>query len=1154
MKTLHSLNSDGPAVIIYNCIMADPSNFRMSGKKPSVPLTRSNGAVRLVPESDGRWYKDAIVYEIHVRAYSDGNGDGIGDLPGLITKLDYLRDLGVSALWLLPFYPSPLRDDGYDIADYTSIHPDYGTLADFRRFLREAHKRGLRVITELVLNHTSDQHQWFQRARRSTRGSTEREFYVWSDTTDRYKDARIIFADFETSNWTWDPVAGAYYWHRFYRHQPDLNYDNPAVIEQILRIIDFWLDMGIDGFRLDAVPYLLEREGTNCENLPETHQLLRDIRLHMDRKYDGRMLLAEANQWPEDAVSFFGTGDECHMAFHFPLMPRLFMALRMEDRYPVIDILHQTPQIPDSCQWALFLRNHDELTLEMVTDEERDYMFRVYAHDPRARLNLGIRRRLAPLLGNGRRRIELMNGILFSLPGTPHLYYGDEIGMGDNIYLGDRNGVRTPMQWSSDRNAGFSRANAQKLYLPVIIDPECHYEAINVEAQLNNPGSLLWWMRRLIALRKRTRAFGRGTLKVLNPENRKVLSYIRDYEGETVLVVANLSRFTQFAELDLSEFNGCRPVEMFGHTRFPAIGDRPYFLTLGPHNFYWFVLEPPRASGTEAGGAGERAHVVAGGEWNRIFSPERKHLLERILPDYLAQRRWYRGKDRTPSMVEIVDTVPIGDGRPRAVILLVRVRYTEGDPEMYSLPLAYIPGKRGRRLQHTAPLEVLTQLATSEGEGVLTGAPLEKDFCEALWKAVAHRRQFRGRAGTITATPTRSFRKIIGAGARTPTPGLLEGERGNISILFGKRAVLKLFRRLEEGRNPEQEIGTFLTDRVPFPHAPHLAGFLEYRSREGEPMSLGVLQGYVANEGDAWHYTVDILERFYERMASRPLGGAAPKLPARSPLEAAEKEIPDLARDLIGVYLESARLLGLRTAEFHVALSSVKDDPAFTAEPFTSLYQRSIFQSLRNQADQVFDLLKKRVDALPEEFRASAVAVVARKEEVIARYRSALRKKISALKTRIHGNYWLGEVLHTGKDFVIVDFEGRPACPLGTRRIKRSPLHDAAGMVYSFRNAAHTALGICISAGGVPWNRRAVLKRYAEFWIFWVSTAFLQAYLRAAAAGSFLPRDISESASLLDMYLLETAIIELGDNLSERPERAVQHLAEISRILGNRQS
>src|ERR671910_2617161 len=541
-------------------------------------------------ERNPAWYKDAVIYELHVRAFCDGNADGIGDFPGLIGTLDYLHDLGVTALWLLPFYPSPLKDDGYDIADYTGVHPAYGTLRDFQRFLDEAHRRGLRVITELVLNHTSDQHPWFQRARHSRSGSAERDYYVWSDTPERYQGARIIFRDFEPSNWSWDPVAGAYYWHRFYAHQPDLNFDNPAVRRAALEVVDFWLELGVDGLRLDAVPYLYEAEGTPSENVPLTHAFLKELRRHIDARFPDRMLLAEANQWPEDAAAYFGTGDECHMAYHFPVMPRLYLAIRTEDRLPIVDVLAQTPPIPAACQWALFLRNHDELTLEMVTDVERDYLWSTYANDPRARINVGIRRRLAPLMDNDRRKIELMNSLLLSFPGTPIIYYGDEIGMGDNIYLGDRNGVRTPMQWTPDRNGGFSRCDPARLYAPTIMDPVYGYEAVNVEAQSRSLSSLLSATKRLIAVRKSTLAFGRGTMTFIRPENRAVLCYVRQYQGEVILCVANLSRSAQATELDLSAFKDRIPLEMLGRTRFPAIGELPYMITLAPYGFYWFQL------------------------------------------------------------------------------------------------------------------------------------------------------------------------------------------------------------------------------------------------------------------------------------------------------------------------------------------------------------------------------------------------------------------------------------------------------------------------------------------------------------------------------------------------------------------------------------
>ena len=540
---------------------------------------------------DPLWYKDAIIYELPVKSFCDGNEDGVGDFQGLHEKLDYLQNLGVTCLWLLPFFPSPLKDDGYDIADYVNVHPSYGTLEDFKKFLQAAHERGLQVVIELVLNHTSDQHPWFQRARSAPPGSPERDYYVWSDTDQLYQQARIIFVDAERSNWTWDPVAHAYYWHRFFQYQPDLNYDNPAVVREMLAVLDFWLDLGVDGFRIDAVPYLIERDNTSCENLPETHAIMKAIRAHIDARAPGRMLLAEANQLPADVRAYFGDGDQCHMAYHFPVMPRIFMALHLEDRQPITDVMEQTPPIPDSCQWALFLRNHDELTLEMVTSDERDYMYLAYSMDPQARLNLGIRRRLAPLVGNSRPRIELLVGLLFSFPGTPIIYYGDEIGMGDNLYLGDRNGVRTPMQWTGDRNAGFSRADPARLYSPVVMDPVYGYPAVNVEAQESDAASLLYWMRNMIRLRKLFKVFGRGTMEFLSPANRKVLAYLRRYREGVILCVANLSRTVQPAELDLSAFAGLTPVEMLGYTEFPTIGTLPYFLTLGPYGFYWFELE-----------------------------------------------------------------------------------------------------------------------------------------------------------------------------------------------------------------------------------------------------------------------------------------------------------------------------------------------------------------------------------------------------------------------------------------------------------------------------------------------------------------------------------------------------------------------------------
>src|SRR5438067_456200 len=802
------------------------------------------------------WYKDAIIYQSPVRAFFDTNADGVGDIEGLTRKLDYLQDLGVDVVWLLPFYPSPLHDDGYDIADYTAVHPSYGTLTDFKAFLREAHNRGLRVITELVVNHTSDQHPWFQKSRRAKKGSPWRDFYVWSDAPDKYREARIIFKDFETSNWAWDPVAKAYYWHRFYSHQPDLNFDNPEVWKAIFPVVDFWLEKGVDGLRLDAVPYLYEREGTNCENLPETHQFLKALRKHVDEKFPNRMVLAEANQWPEDAIPYFGSGDECHTAFHFPLMPRMFMAISTEDRFPVVDILAQTPAIPDNCQWVLFLRNHDELTLEMVTDEERDYMYRVYAQDPQARINLGIRRRLAPLLSNNRRRIELMNALLFSLPGTPVIYYGDEIGMGDNIYLGDRNGVRTPMQWSSDRNAGFSGANSQRLYLPVIVDPEYHYEAVNVETQQANAHSLLSWTRRLIELRKRHPAFGRGSLEFLHPENRKVLAFVRKLDGESILVVANLSRFVQYAQLDLSGFPGQRPVEMFGGVEFPPVGEGEYFLTLGPHAFYWFTMQRVRAHfGAPPEEPADVPELVAVSRWTDLFEPSARTQLEEVLPSYLNSKRWFGGKARRLKSTVIDEVVQMPYGHDLAVLLTVRCEYADGDPETYSLPLIHVLGE---------PVAgALCRVGGLAEPGYLVDALTDPEFAESLLGATTHRSRYRGHRASVVAHPTAAFGRLRGPEGTRLDAALRSVEQSNNSVAFGERLIMKFFRRLEEGMNPDLEVGGFLTDRG-FPNVPPVAGSLEFRYDSRRSGTLAIIQGYVPNQGDAWAYTLAQLERYLE--------------------------------------------------------------------------------------------------------------------------------------------------------------------------------------------------------------------------------------------------------------------------------------------------
>jgi maltose alpha-D-glucosyltransferase / alpha-amylase len=1103
-------------------------------------------------EDNPLWYKDAIIYELHVRAFYDSIDNGVGDFRGLTQKLDYLQDLGITAVWLLPFCPSPLKDDGYDMSDYTDVHPTYGTLNDFEAFLREAHRRGIRTITELALNHTSLQHPWFQRARRAKSGSPWRDFYVWSDTPEKYQDARIIFKDFEPANWTWDPVARAYYWHRFYSHQADLNYDNPAVQKAITQVVDFWFGLGVDGLRLDAVPYLYEREGTNCENLPETHAFLKELRRQVDRKFKNRLFLAEANQWPEDAAAYFGQGDECHMNFHFPLMPRLFMGIHTEDRFPIIDILQQTPPIPENCQWAIFLRNHDELTLEMVTDEERDYMYRVYAQNPQARLNLGIRRRLAPLLGNHRRRIELMNGLLFSLPGSPIIYYGDEIGMGDNVYLGDRNGVRTPMQWSADRNAGFSRANPQRLYLPVSIDAEYHYEAVNVETQQNNQHSLLWWMKRLIALRKRHQAFGRGTLEFLQPDNRKILAFLRHYQNECILVVANLARFVQYVELDLAAFKGMTPVEMFGRVVFPPIGDLPYLLTLGPHAFFWFTLESPRSDESKVVITQVQLPTLkVTGEWDSIFQEEARSALEALLPEYLKGRRWFGGKARPLRSVSIPEIVPLPYDSSIAYLSSVVVGYSDGDPEIYVLPLMIATGERADVMQKEFPQALVTHLRREGEDAVLCEALWDKNFCNALLAAITRRRRFKGEGGELRALPTRVFRQLYDQSGGNLPASLMQAEQSNTSIRYGNTFILKLFRRVALGVNPDLEIGRFLTEKAAFTHVPRVAGALEYRQNHGEPMTVAILHSFVPNQGDAWKYTLDILDQYFE-LALTHREVQQPPVPQEPLVTLSEAALPSLAQETIGSYLASAQLLGQRTAELHLALASDATDPHFAPEPFSTLYQRSIYQTMRSHAARSFPLLRRRLRELPQTVRSDAQQVLEREEDVLKRFQAILGRKITAMRIRCHGDYHLGQVLYTGKDFIIIDFEGEPARPLSERRIKRSPLRDVAGMLRSFHYAAYAALFDQEAEGVYASHPEALaaLEPWARFWSQWVSAVFLKTYREAASQASFLPRTREELQILLDAYLLEKAAYELGYELNSRPDWVRIPLRGILQLLG----
>jgi maltose alpha-D-glucosyltransferase / alpha-amylase len=1087
------------------------------------------------------WYKDAIIYEVHVRAFFDSVTDGIGDFGGLTQKLPYLEDLGVTAIWLLPFCPSPLKDDGYDISDYTDVHRSYGSLKDFQRFMREAKRRGLKVITELVLNHTSDQHLWFQRSRRAPPGSRWRDFYVWSDTSDKYRDARIIFKDFESSNWTWDPVAKAYFWHRFYSHQPDLNWENPEVRKAMFAALDFWFDLGVDGLRLDAVPYLFEREGTNCENLPETHTVLKELRKHVDEKYEGRMLLAEANQWPEDAVAYFGNGDECHMAFHFPIMPRLFMGLRMEDRHPITEILRITPPIPENCQWAMFLRNHDELTLEMVTDEERDYMYRTYAQDRGMRINLGIRRRLAPLLENDRRRIELMNALLLSLPGTPVLYYGDEIGMGDNIYLGDRNGVRTPMQWSPDRNAGFSRANPQKLYLPVNIDPEYHYEALNVETQNNNSHSLLWWMKRMIAQRKQHPAFGRGKMEILFPSNRKILAFVREFEGEKILVVANLSRFTQCAELDLSRHREAVPVEVFGRNRFPAVTEQPYLLSLGPHAFQWFHLQP-REQSQESFSVTARAEdiPILQVDAQEIFGSATRNAIARLLPLILRGRTWFAQKHRTIRQVRIHDVIPLPE--TMAHILLINLDYSDGEPELFTIPLSLATGEQADTILREKLHMVLARVkGLPDPQSILYGAVFDRQFNDAVLKAMLRRRRIKGENGDLVGTHTRAFREAWSRVRSNlePQPPALDAHK--IIVTLGQDFVFTLYREVEAGSNPDREIGEFLTNHTNFAHGVRMLGAIEYRvTQEDESeqvTTLGTLTNYVRNAADGWIYTLDHLGLFFERALA--IGEDDPRLKeliSGTPFALSSQPVPRVINELLGGHAETAVLLGRCTAEMHIALSSQPEIPDFAPEPFTEFYRHSLYHGLLAQMNRSLDALRNHVEQLSGAAQEEARAVLEQHDTLRERFNVLRDMRISGMRTRHHGDYHLGNVLYTGSDFIIKNFDGDYTRPMSERRIKRSPIKDVASMVRSLHYVSHAVLfnhvpGI-VTTQDADWR----LERWAKAWYQWVSALFLRGYFETAGAAGCLPRTQPEIKALLDAYTLEKGLNEVEYELQHRPD------------------
>jgi maltose alpha-D-glucosyltransferase/alpha-amylase len=1265
---------------------------------------------KLASAIDPYWYKDAIIYELHVRAFADSNGDGIGDFPGLMSRLDYLQDLGVTCIWLLPFFPSPLRDDGYDIANYVDVNPSYGTLSDFKAFLDAAHQRNMQVMIELVINHTSDQHPWFKAARLAPPGSPQREMYVWSQTDQVYKDARIIFTDTEKSNWTWDEVAKAYYWHRFFAHQPDLNFDNPMVIEEVLKAMRFWLDMGVDALRMDAIPYLVERDGTNCENLPETHAVIKTIRAAIDAGYANRLILAEANQWPADVRPYFGDGDECHMAFHFPLMPRIYMALRQEDRLPITDIMAQTPPIPDNCQWGLFLRNHDELTLEMVTDDERDYMYFAYSADPRMRVNVGIRRRLAPLVDNNRRRIELLNSLLLSFPGTPIIYYGDEIGMGDNIYLGDRNGVRTPMQWTSDRNAGFSKCDPARLYFPVVMDPIYGYQVVNVEAQLSDQSSLLHWTRNMIALRKLFQVFGRGTLTFLNPANRKILAYLRDLDRgdgshETILCVANLSRFAQPVVLDLAAFAGMEPVEMLGYVPFPTITGEPYSLSLAPYSFLWLELQPASAkvemlpepifevSGETVAEQPAALDVLTKG-WSGFLAGHGLTVLEGSLPAWLPRQRWFGAKTRKIQSARVLDWVelpsavaanttifastdlPAASSIPPA-LFFVEIGYGDGVCDVYQVPLAVSAGADADDLTANHPQSILAMLPSPAGAAVLHDATTREDLRQGLLTLIernatlalsttrtatlevaaslaaaatghtAREALARGEADDLLQHPERATHDPVGDGqvhlrphevfpvvestpkteipaaiapvrtdeqltpaahplaglpvtpapisaqpgeavtpprSTVPTPsantqrmqprespaagdpvpasGRLDArastafaaahsphrlpsrvgsaEQSNTSILYGRQLILKLFRRLQPGENPDVEIGRFLTEIAHFPRIAPFLGEILITPAGGEKTTVGMLQGLVENKGDGWQWFLEQLSRFFASVAKLP---APSELPEPGFFDHQEPR-PE-ALEHAGEALTAAALLGRRTAEMHRALGIPTDDPAFAAEPFTPQDLSRDARRIEAQISSTLDALKSKLPTLVDLIADDAALLLSRRRDLMARARAIEAGEVAGKRIRIHGDYHLGQTLRTeidsdGRDpvtgdFVLLDFEGEPARPLVERRQKQSPLKDVAGMVRSFSYAAYSGLDQFLAAEpGHPVGSDS-LGAWARFWQNSVSAEFLGAYRATVAKDPDLLPPPAKAQSLFTAYLLEKALYELLYELNNRP-------------------
>ncbi|KIT17601.1 maltose alpha-D-glucosyltransferase [Jannaschia aquimarina] len=1073
------------------------------------------------------WFKDAIIYQCHVKAFQDSNGDGIGDFAGLMQRLDHVQSLGATAVWILPFYPSPLRDDGYDIAEYKAVNPQYGTLEDFQAFVEEAHRRGLKVITELVINHTSDQHEWFQRARRAPKGSPERDFYVWSDDPNKWMDkTRVIFNDTHDSNWTWDPVAEQFYWHRFFDHQPDLNFDNPEVLSKVLEVMHFWLDMGVDGLRLDAIPYLVERDGTNNENLPETHDVLKAIRKDLDEHYSGRMLLAEANQWPEDTRPYFGDGDECHMGFHFPLMPRMYMAVAQEDRHAISDIIRQTPEIPEECQWGIFLRNHDELTLEMVTDRERDYLWETYAADKRARINMGIRRRLAPLMQNDRRKIELLNSMLLSMPGTPIMYYGDEIMMGDNIYLGDRDGVRTPMQWSADRNAGFSRTDPQRLYLPTIQDAIYGYDAVNVEAQAASPSSYLNWIKRMVSVRKRHDVFGRGEIDLLYPTNRKILAYIRRNKdvpaGEAgdgaVLCVANLSRAPQAVEIDLSRYEGRVPVELVGQSRFPPVGELPYMLTLPAYGFFWFLLAPEEEAPdwhtpvppvlpdfvTLTTRDGTLSTALSGREGAQFE--------QHSLPQYVALQRWFAGKSAGAGSVSLRQLGEFEDGRHMLAVAQVE---TGGETQSYFMPLAAIWDEDALGMSPKLPA-TLAKLRRQNKVGAIRDGASDEDMARALLGAMREGREISGEGGRLVFAG-RDLPETEAAGE----PRMLGAEQSNASVAFSDQVILKLYRRIHAGVQPDIEVARFLTEQTDFDATPRLLGTATWVADDGTATVLAAVSEYVANQGDAWSFVTEGLDR---EMEAREIGHDGDDRPLA-----------------VGA-LDLGTLLGRRTGQMHLALSS--GEGAFGTDPFTQDRLSDLVAETRKEVEGVLSRIDPKT--VEEDARAPADAILSRRDEILARIDAVADITPSGAECRVHGDYHLGQVLVAQNDVAIIDFEGEPSRSLAERQAKSSPLRDVAGMLRSFDYALWTALARRVEGGADRDHAAAQI----DGWRKATAGAFLTEWRRTV--GEELRGDAEFEAAMLDLWMIRKCAYEIAYEREFRPSWIGVPMKGLLQVLGGR--